>query len=1037
MTNIKKYIALLILVVSLFLTAQTASYNHSELKWLSFETEHFVFLYHQGTEKSVNRFANVAEHVFEQITDLYRYKPEQKMYVIVNDYDDFANGGAYYYNNKIHLWAPNLDYDLRGTHNWFKNLFTHEFSHMIQLQTAKKTVDNIPGIYLQNTSYEPDKRRDILTGYPSVLASFSIPMNVIPGWFAEGVAQNQDYGRFNFDFWDANRDMNFRERLLSGQAFSYEKLQDFGNKTSHEGETVYNTGMAFVSYMFDRFGKDVGSRISFEMGKPLTYNFDTAIHTATGTEAKALYNEFLKEKEKEYREKLKNVNENLVSGTDISDSAFVNSHPVLSPDGTKLAFLSTKETGEVTFYRRGLFLKDLKTDSVKMLAPYVGVSGLSWSPCGQYVYYGRVDKYSKYGNLFYDLYKWDIAKEEEIRLTEGLRALNPAVSPDSTTIAFVASKDGTQNLYLLNEKTKEVKNLTNLTNGTQFYLPKWNKDGSKLVIARSDLNHGRDIVIFDRETGQIELEIKSPYDFRNPVFSDDDNYIYYSSDETGIFNIYRYNLNKQTKELVTNVRGGAFYPDVNSNTLYYINYHGIKMNLFKLADIKALDKKTAEYRDYKIPKGIDIPEKNYVKDSRLYHQVFEHPFILPRLSMDNGKFKPGLYFTLNDYLEKVSLFGTYAQDETGDYDLYGFTEFRFLYPTIYGSAIKVKRHDTSTFLDSTVIEVSGPIEYDDEGNPIPQFATNKIDYDYNITEYNVGLITPIPFSPEIFNYSLGALSFDSYFSYAQNEATAKYRGEDFSLNYTYYKNKGYNFKLNLNTPKYGLNSGISPDNGRDFYLKLTYNQSKFIQGFKINDDYGTLQEDYKDNNFWQLDLDWREFFGLTESLSLATRLNINWLFKDNIETFYNNYIGGLNGLRGYSFYSLGGSRTMLTSFHLRAPIIERTDYRFSYLSFFNFKKMYAGIFTDLGTTFRAEEDQFWQKPEDERYSTLVDNLKHNLKSDVGLSLRIYGVSFYNMPTTIDYSLAYGLNEFKDFDQNITYGKEFRHYFTLLFGFMDF
>ncbi len=40
-----------------------------------------------------------------------------------------------------------------------------------------------------------------------------------------------------------------------------------------------------------------------------------------------------------------------------------------------------------------------------------------------------------------------------------------------------------------------------------------------------------------------------------------------------------------------------------------------------------------------------------------------------------------------------------------------------------------------------------------------------------------------------------------------------------------------------------------------------------------------------------------------------------------------------------------------------------------------------------------------------------------------------------MPTTIEYSVAYGLNEFDT--ENVTYGKELRHYFTVLFGFMDF
>ena len=41
---------------------------------------------------------------------------------------------AYYYDNKIVIWASPLDFELRGSHRWLQNVITHEFAHIISLQ---------------------------------------------------------------------------------------------------------------------------------------------------------------------------------------------------------------------------------------------------------------------------------------------------------------------------------------------------------------------------------------------------------------------------------------------------------------------------------------------------------------------------------------------------------------------------------------------------------------------------------------------------------------------------------------------------------------------------------------------------------------------------------------------------------------------------------------------------------------------------------------------------------------------------------------
>jgi hypothetical protein len=378
--TIYTYILLITAMFSLLNGQILGKHNHPELQWRTFDTEHFVYHYHNGTEKSAVRFASVGENVYDVITKLYNFYPDYKIHVIVNDYDDMANGGAYYYNDKMSLWAPAFDTILRGDHFWFTNLFTHEFSHMIQLQVPRKTSKMFPGIYLQWTGYEDEKREDVLTGFPNVLSSANIPMNIIPPWFAEGVAQNQDPDSLHYDFWDANRDMLLRERILEGKELKYAQLGDFYNRSSHEAESIYNTGFAFVRYMFKEYGKDVPYRISEEMGKFFSFSFEEAVKRVTGKRGDELYSDWINSVKDDYKAKIKNVEANLVTGKDISDSAFVNSHPKFSPDGKYLAFLSTKVGGEPSFYRRDIHIKDLATDSIKFTVPAVIFSSYSWSP---------------------------------------------------------------------------------------------------------------------------------------------------------------------------------------------------------------------------------------------------------------------------------------------------------------------------------------------------------------------------------------------------------------------------------------------------------------------------------------------------------------------------------------------------------------------------------------------------------------------------------------------------------------------------------
>jgi len=129
MVNKKSIFAVCLVCFYAFVNLQSARSqfeSHPDLNWFTIETTHFYVNYHEGTERTAQTIAKIAEEVFGPITSLYKYEPTQKVSFVVTDVSDISNGATDFYGNRIEIFASALDFDLRGTHNWLRNVITHE-----------------------------------------------------------------------------------------------------------------------------------------------------------------------------------------------------------------------------------------------------------------------------------------------------------------------------------------------------------------------------------------------------------------------------------------------------------------------------------------------------------------------------------------------------------------------------------------------------------------------------------------------------------------------------------------------------------------------------------------------------------------------------------------------------------------------------------------------------------------------------------------------------------------------------------------------
>ncbi len=190
------------------------------------------------------------------------------------------------------------------------------------------------------------------------------------------------------------------------------------------------------------------------------------------------------------------------------------------------------------------------------------------------------------------------------RLTVGRRARYPDISPDGRTIVYVTNSRGTQTLKIADlSPTWQVKRERTLVKSRQFeqaFTPRFSPNGKRVAYGVWRTGGYRDIRVVDVETG-IHFSVTSDRALdQQPTWSADGRYLYFTSDRTGIANVYAYDLAKKRLWMVTNVRTGAYMPEVtpDGKQLYYIGYTSEGFDLYSME----LDRK----RWIRAPKSIIV-----------------------------------------------------------------------------------------------------------------------------------------------------------------------------------------------------------------------------------------------------------------------------------------------------------------------------------------------------------------------------------------------------------------------------------------------
>ncbi|MCK4648610.1 PD40 domain-containing protein, partial [bacterium] len=565
--------------------------------------------------------AKIAEKCYGPITKRLGHEPAAKTHIIILDTDDYSNGFADSTNQRIVIWLTHMDISLRGTHRWLETVIPHEFTHIVHL--------------------------DIMSGLPRRLVKifgpgFPGPSEFVPSWFIEGLAQDTSEVEEG-EYWDSHRDMILRSATLENKLLTYNRMGVYG-KNGLGNEMVYNQGYSLTKYLKKKHGEEGIASILEGKGHnylSLKRNMYYRVKDTPGW----LYKEWKEDLEKKYKEETKDItpDENV---KDLVSWGWSDRHPTFSPTKNEVAFVSNKGQD---YERLGLYLLDLDSKKHKRLARKANPDP-SFSYDGEKLVYSR-NTLRWQGSFYGDLYLIDLTKvNKKRRLTRGMRAKEPHLSPDGKSIVFVKNEGGRTNICLFSLETEEVTYLTKNEDYTQYFTPSFSPDGKRIVFSRFK-DGQRDICFMCADgLGVVSLP-NDGVDDRDPSWSRDGKRIIFSSDRTGIFNIYELNLETKRIKQLTNVIGGAFEPSYSfdEKRMVFSSYSADGY------DIKILDrsKGETEYRGKKETEKRRNGETEYlskgVKDKKEEYPVRKYR---PRI-------RPILWFPMG-----LSVMG-YAQDVMG------------------------------------------------------------------------------------------------------------------------------------------------------------------------------------------------------------------------------------------------------------------------------------------------------------------------------------------------------------------------------------
>lgn len=386
------------------------------------------------------------------------------------------------------------------------------------------------------------------------------PNLALPLWFIEGMAEYLSIGSTDAHTAVWLRDAAGAERLPT--------LKDLDNPRYFP----YRFGHAFWAYVGQRYGDKAIASILFSLAGPpgnQRRGGGDAIGTierVLGTDEETLSAEWhasiLATMVKPLSEREPVSGKGLIEPAEDNE---INVGPVLSPDGSRLALLTSRDrfsidlaVADATTGRIERTLTETAADPHFDSLQFIESAG-SWDPAGQRIAFAALRK-GRPVIAILDATSGD--RVRELALGEIDEALQPAWSPDGRQIVFAGLTGGLLDLHLVELESGQLRRLTHDVFAEAQ--PSWSPDGRSIVFTTDRFSSKPDFLAFgDHRLAILELssgnvEALPTFEGANHVSPQwTEGSVYFTADPDGVPDVYRLDLGSRQVARITRSATGV------------------------------------------------------------------------------------------------------------------------------------------------------------------------------------------------------------------------------------------------------------------------------------------------------------------------------------------------------------------------------------------------------------------------------------------------------------------------------------------------
>jgi hypothetical protein len=535
----------LALVVALLAQVPGAVAIDPALAWYTVETDHFAVHFASPdrsrpgpeSEALARRVARLCEAAHAALVPRAGWIPRDRTDIVIANFFDYANGWAAPVPRNTITIIPTLPAgDRVAFDDWLFTLIVHEYAHILQL-------DMVRGV--------PAFLRRVFGR--AIVTNPLMPVWLIEGWALKYETELTGYGRLR----STEYDMMLRAAADSNRLLPIDRAGHYGLERYPGGNAPYLYGGSFYRWADRAHGDTVWPRYHRRRSGGVPFFEEPHARRVFGHRFASLWRVWLDDVRRHADTVASRLRaEGLTPLRPVTAEGFATGSPCWSRSGREIYYLSRNGT---------------EYPAIKAVEPATGatrvlhrglVNGtMSLSPDGRRLVFSELGVWRNYYEVS-DLWALDLADGRLERLSRGLRAGEPDCAPDSHRVAFVLSHDGTTDLCVLDRRDGTVENLTGTTEPTGYSRPRFSPDGRYIAVSVNRPAGRSDIEVHDTRTGwTIPVTDDRAVDLA-PGWSPGGQWLYFSSDRSGVFNLYAWSPTSGLTYRCTNAQWGLFEPAV-------------------------------------------------------------------------------------------------------------------------------------------------------------------------------------------------------------------------------------------------------------------------------------------------------------------------------------------------------------------------------------------------------------------------------------------------------------------------------------------